>query len=141
VAAPAVLSAAELNELVAGAFVRPDGERWRVEEVTDTGVVVALSVGPVHGRPGGTVSGPTMMGLADGAAWMATLSRIGPVLMAVTSNLTVEFLRRPPLGETLRARAELLRLGRRLSVTDVRLVSGGALVAHATVTYAIPGTV
>ncbi len=81
-----------------------------------------------------------MMGLADAAAWLATLSRIGPVALAVTSTLTINFLRKPMLDSPLLAHAELLKLGRRLSVTDVRLFSGvnDDLVAQATVTYAIP---
>lgn len=81
-----------------------------------------------------------MMALADGSAWIATLSRIGPVAMAVTSSLAINFLRRPPLDSHLLADAELLRLGRRLSVTEVRITSedAGTLVAQATVTYAIP---
>jgi uncharacterized protein (TIGR00369 family) len=111
-----------------------------VTDVTPTGITMRLPVGPEHERPGGTVSGPTMMALADGAAWIATLSRIGPVELAVTSSLTIHFLRKPPLDGDLVAEASLLRLGRRLSVTDVRIVSeaAGDLVAQASVTYAIP---
>jgi len=116
------------------------GGRFDVTEVTDRGAVVRLPIGAEHQRPGGTVSGPTMMGLADGAAWMATLSRIGPVPLTVTSSLTINFLRKPPLSADLWAEADLIRLGRRLSVSEVRLLSGGTgdLVAHSTVTYAIP---
>jgi uncharacterized protein (TIGR00369 family) len=128
----------QLNEFLAGAF--PNAPRSHgVTEVTDTGVVLLLPVGPEHERPGGTVSGPAMMGLADGAAWLATLSRIGPVALAVTSGLTINFLRKPSLEVDLVARADLLKLGRRLSVCDVRLLSGDELVAQASVTYAIPG--
>jgi uncharacterized protein (TIGR00369 family) len=127
----------ELNEFLAGAF--PSSPRTHsVVDVTDTGVVLLLPIGPEHERPGGTVSGPTMMGLADGAAWLATLSRIGPVALAVTSSLTINFLRKPSLAVDLLARADLLKLGRRLSVCDVRLLSGDELVAQASVTYAIP---
>jgi len=127
----------DLNEFLAGAF--PSSPRsHRVTEVTDTGVVLHLPIGPEHERPGGTVSGPTMMGLVDGAAWLATLSRIGPVALAVTSSLTINFLRKPSLDRDLVARADVLKLGRRLSVTDVRLLSGDDLVAQASVTYAIP---
>jgi uncharacterized protein (TIGR00369 family) len=127
----------DLNEFLAGAF--PNSPRsHRVVEVTDTGVVLHLPVGPEHERPGGTVSGPAMMGLVDGAAWLATLSRIGPVALAVTSSLTINFLRKPSLERDLVAHAEVLKLGRRLSVTEVRLTSGDDLVAQASVTYAIP---
>jgi uncharacterized protein (TIGR00369 family) len=127
----------DLNDFLAGAF--PNAPRsHRVTEVTETGVVLHLPVGPEHERPGGTVSGPAMMGLVDGAAWLATLSRIGPVALAVTSSLTINFLRKPSLDRDLVARADVLKLGRRLSVTDVRLLSGDDLVAQASVTYAIP---
>jgi uncharacterized protein (TIGR00369 family) len=132
-----VMSAPELDDFVAAAF--PNSPRaHRVAEVHDRGVTLRLPIGPEHERPGGTVSGPTMMGLVDAAAWLATLSRIGPVALAVTSSLTINFLRKPPLTADLWAEAELLKLGRRLSVSDVRVRSDDVLVAHATVTYAIP---
>ncbi|MCU1374948.1 MAG: PaaI family thioesterase [Actinomycetia bacterium] len=134
---PPVMSAPELDDFVAGAF--PNAPRaHRVAEVTDRGVTLHLPIGPEHERPGGTVSGPAMMGLVDAAAWLATLSRIGPVALAVTSSLTINFLRKPPLTADLWADAELLKLGRRLSVTEVRVRSDDVLVAQATVTYAIP---
>ncbi len=112
---------------------------YRIHAVTDTGVTMRLEADQVVIRPGGTVSGPTMMMLADAAAWMATMSRIGPVLLAVTSNLSIDFLRKPNPGSML-ADARLLHLGRRQSVSAVHLHSldSGVLVAHATVTYAIP---
>lgn len=133
----AVMTAGELNDFLAKAF--PQFERpYGATEVTDRGVVLRLPIGPQHERPGGTVSGPTMMGLADGAAWLATLSRIGPVALSVTSSLTINFLRKPSLDHDLLATASLLKLGRRLSVTEVHLTSGDDLVAQATVTYAIP---
>lgn len=134
----AVMTEAELEEFLAGAF--PNLPRaYRVDHVTERGVVLRLPIGPEHERPGGTVSGPTMMGLADGAAWLATLSRIGPVALSVTSSLTINFLRKPALDRHLYADASLLKLGRRLSVTEVHITSGDDLVAQATVTYAIPG--
>jgi uncharacterized protein (TIGR00369 family) len=132
------MSSAELETFLGEAF--PKVPRvYRVSEVTAAGVVLRLPIGDEHERPGGTVSGPTMMGLADAAAWLATLSRIGPVALSVTSSLTINFLRRPPLAD-LRAEASLLKLGRRLSVSEVHLLSEGSgdLVAQATVTYAIP---
>jgi uncharacterized protein (TIGR00369 family) len=132
------MTVAELNRFLADGF--PDTAiPYLVEEVTGSGVILRLPVGVQHLRPGGTVSGPTMMALADGAAWTATLSRIGPRSMTVTSSLSVNFLRRPPADADLLAGADLLRLGRRLSVTDVRIFSeaSGALVAQASVTYSI----
>jgi uncharacterized protein (TIGR00369 family) len=135
----AVLTADELNAFLHDAF--PGAPRgYGVEATTAGGVRLRLPVTDANGRPGGTVSGPTMMSLADAAAWMATLSRIGIVPLAVTSNLTINFLAKPRLDADLYAEAELLRLGARSSVTDVRITSGtdGPLVAQASVGYSIP---
>jgi uncharacterized protein (TIGR00369 family) len=92
-----------------------------------------------HLRPGGTVSGPAMMALADLALYVAVLAQIGPVALAVTTNFAFNFLRKPePRG--LVADCRLLKLGRRLATGEVGIRSeGGAdLVCHATGTYAIP---
>ncbi len=88
-------------------------------------------------RAGGTISGPAMMALADTAAYFLTLSQAGPVASAATANLDIHFLARPDPVDVV-ATATLLRLGRRLSVAVVDLHSGDVLVAHATVTYALP---
>jgi len=96
-----------------------------------------------HLRPGGTVSGPTMMAVADTAAYVAILSHIGIVPLAVTSNLNINFLRKPDAGKALLARSTLLHLGRRSVLAEVRIYSEGHLekpVAHAIVTYAIPSS-
>lgn len=92
-----------------------------------------------HLRPGGTVSGPAMMALADYALYAAILANIGPVGLAVTTNLSFNFLRRPPPGALL-AECRLLKLGRRLAVGEVAIRGAGAddLVCHATGTYSIP---
>lgn len=90
-------------------------------------------------RPGGTIAGPVMMGLADAAAYAAILSRIGPVELAVTTNLTINFLRKPSPGDVV-AHARLLKLGKRLAVVEVHLYfeDQNYPVAHATTTYSIP---
>ena len=92
-------------------------------------------------RPGGTIGGPMLMGLADLAMYAAVLSAAGPVELAVTSNLSITFLKKPPPLAVV-AEAELLRLGRRLAYGEIRLYSandgGRDLVAHATATYALP---
>ena len=134
------MSVDELNQFLADAF--PGSPRaYRVEAVDEDGVLMRLPGELGQIRPGGTLSGPTMMGLADGAAWLVTLARIGPVALAVTSSLNIAFLRRPAPVD-LFAHATLLRLGRRQSVSEVRLWSNGGSpdepVAHATITYAIP---
>jgi len=92
-------------------------------------------------RPGGTVAGPIMMGLADAAMYALVLSRIGPVELAVTTELSINFLRKPAPGDVL-AEARLLKLGKRLAVGEVALWSESGspseLVAHVTSTYSIP---
>lgn len=134
------LDAEGLNDFLAGAF--PQFPRpYTVVEVTPERLVARLAHDPSQIRPGGTLSGPTMMALADSAAWLVTLSRIGPVALTVTSSLHIDFLAKPAPVD-LYAQASLLRLGRRQSVSEVRLYSDGgspsAPVAFATVTYAIP---
>ena len=91
-------------------------------------------------RPGGTVSGPTLMALADLAMYAVLLSAIGPVGLAVTTNLNINFLSKAPAGCDLMAQARLLKLGKRLAVGEVALFSDGAAdpVAHVTSTYSIP---
>ncbi|MEW6256852.1 MAG: PaaI family thioesterase [Pseudomonadota bacterium] len=100
---------------------------------------VRLEAGEAQLRPGGTVSGPAMMGLADVAVYVALLGQIGLVPLAVTTNLSINFLRKPPPGE-LYADARLIKLGKRLAVGDVGLrgAAGGDLVAHCVATYSIP---
>ncbi|MFQ5545694.1 MAG: PaaI family thioesterase [Acidiferrobacterales bacterium] len=90
-------------------------------------------------RPGGTIAGPVMMSLADLAVYGAVLSMIGPVELAVTTNLNINFLRRPLPGDVI-AEARILKLGKRLAVGEVSLFRDGEdeLVAHVTATYSIP---
>lgn len=92
-------------------------------------------------RPGGTIAGPVMMGLADAALYALVLSRIGPVELAVTTNLSINFLRRPAPGDVI-ADARMLKLGKRLAVGEVSLFSDSDSVqdpvAHVTGTYSIP---
>lgn len=88
-------------------------------------------------RAGGTISGPALMTLADTSAYFLTLALAGPVPSAATANLDIHFLVRPQPGDII-ATATMLRMGRRLAVSKVDLFSGDDLVAHATVTYALP---
>jgi len=90
-------------------------------------------------RPGGTISGPTMMGLADFTMYVAVLASIGPVPLAVTTNLNINFLRRPAARDLVAA-CRLMKLGKRLAVGEVTIRSEGQeeAVAHATSTYSIP---
>jgi uncharacterized protein (TIGR00369 family) len=91
-------------------------------------------------RPGGTISGPTLMALADFAMYVVLLSAIGPVGLAVTTNLNINFLRKGVAGQDVLAAARLLKLGKRLAVGEVNLMSGGStdIIAHVTATYSIP---
>jgi len=93
-------------------------------------------------RPGGTISGPTLMALADFAMYVVLLSAIGPTGLAVTTNLNINFLRKGTPGNDVLAGAKLLKLGRRLAVGEVSLLSGTSPdpIAHVTATYSIPNT-
>lgn len=110
-----------------------------VEDAGDWGVRLRLPVTSAHQRPGGTVSGPALMALADATAWLALLAQIGPVLLAVSTSLHIDFLRKPDLVDVV-ADGVVIKLGRRLAVMDVSLrsVGGEQLVAKALVTYSIP---
>ena len=90
-------------------------------------------------RPGGTLSGATMMALGDFAMYLAVLSAIGWVPLAVTTNLTINFLRKPPARDLI-AQARLLKLGKKLAVGEVVIHADGVedMVAHVTSTYSIP---
>jgi uncharacterized protein (TIGR00369 family) len=93
-------------------------------------------------RPGGTISGPTLMALADCAMYVVLLSAIGPAGLAVTTNLSINFLRKGQPGQDVLAAARLLKLGKRLAVGEVNLLSGTSPdpIAHAISTYSIPNT-
>jgi len=132
-----VLSIEELQKIVTDAF--PDYDVPRIEELTENFLLMSQPVSTKNSRPGGTLSGPTMMALADNSAWLVILAHIGPVLLAVTTSLHIDFLRKPEITD-LMARAKLIKLGRRLAVVDVELFSRGSsdLVAKAQVTYSIP---
>jgi len=93
-------------------------------------------------RPGGTISGPTLMTLADFAMYVVLLSAIGPIGLAVTTNLNINFLRKGQPGQDVLAEARLLKLGKRLAVGEVNLLSGTSPdpIAHVTSTYSIPNT-
>ena len=99
-----------------------------------------LLVGDRHLRPGGTVSGPSMFALADVCAYLLTLANIGPKALAVTTNCSIDFMRKPAAGVDLIAKGRMLKLGKQLSVSDVLLFSDGLEkpVARASLTYAIP---
>lgn len=134
------MDAAALNGFLDAAFPGSTAQgRGTITHVAPGEVRLELISRDSHLRPGGLVSGPTQMALADTAAYAMVLAHIGPVAMAVTSALNYHFLR-PCLPGTIAAEARLLRLGKRLAVIDVRLFGGGdpRPAGQATVTYAIP---
>lgn len=110
-----------------------------IEEAAEE-LVVRLKVREAHLRPGGTVSGPSMFALADVGIYLAILARIGPVALAVTTNASIDFLRKPVAGVDLIARVRILKLGRVLAVGDALIYSDGQgqPVARASMTYSIP---
>lgn len=113
---------------------------FAVERVAADGLTLRLKVTDRHLRPGGTVSGPAIFALADVAIYLTILSRIGPVALAVTTNASLDFMRKPAAGVDLLARVQLLKLGRRLAVGEclIRSDGGDAVVARASMTYSIP---
>jgi uncharacterized protein (TIGR00369 family) len=129
--------AAELNALMKQEFGGTPTSVGPVKSVEPGRIHVVAKFDPGMLRPGNLVSGPTLMSIADTAAYNLILAHVGPELMAVTSTLTINFLRGALPGD-IHADAELLTLGRRLAVCDVRIwtESPDRLAAHSTVTYA-----
>jgi uncharacterized protein (TIGR00369 family) len=115
-------------------------EEFEILDVSPMHLVLRALVDDKHLRPGGTVSGPTMFALADVAVYLAILAMIGPKALAVTTNCSIDFMRKPKAHANLRAEARLLKLGRVLAVGDVLIFSEGeeAPVARAALTYSIP---
>ncbi len=111
----------------------------KVDALSEDGATARV---PFHNklvRPGGTISGPAIMALADAAMYAAILGKLGRVEMAVTSNLNINFMQRPEAKDLI-AEATLLKLGKRLAFCEVRLMSAGSdeLVAHVTGSYSLP---
>ena len=133
-----LMSVEELNLFLVTHFPHLE-ESFRIEEVGDRRAAVKLLYHERHLRPGETISGASMMALADLAMYITVLGMIGPVALAVTTNLNINFLRKPPKGD-INGECRLLKLGKRLAVGEVTMYSKGdpEPVAHATVTYSIP---
>jgi uncharacterized protein (TIGR00369 family) len=137
---PLALTRDEITAFLSAEFPQMQiGRIFTIEEVAPMRALLRMHHHPSQLRPGGTVSGPSIFALADVALYVAILGQIGPVKLAVTTNLNINFLSKPAprdlLGEAL-----LIKLGKRLAVGEVRISSSGddALVAHATGTYSIP---
>ena len=110
-----------------------------VESVDDTTIRIRQVTEDRHLRPGGTISGPTLMAMVDCGFYLLLLSRLGPVALAVTTNLNINFMRKPEPGHLV-GEGRLLKLGKSLAVGDFTIWNEGETdpVAHATVTYSIP---
>lgn len=138
---PPAVSAGELTRLLSGEFPHLfEGDRgYVIEEVWHGGARVRRRFQMSLLRPGGTLSGAAMMELADFGMYVGLLASIGWVPLAVTTNLSINFLRRPAQRDLL-AEVQLIKLGRRLAVGNIKIQSEGneELVAHATATYSIP---
>ncbi len=134
------LTAAEIQALIRAGLPMAEDLDLRIDRLDDEGVLARVPFHVRLVRPGGTLSGPTIMALGDAAMYALVLGRLGRVEMAVTSNLNINFLVKPKPVDLL-AEARILRLSRRQAVCEVSLYSAGnedELVAHVTGTYALP---
>ncbi len=129
----------ELRDFLHRAFGQV-AEDFEILDAAPMRLVLRTHVQDKHLRPGGTVSGPTMFALADVGVYLAILAMIGPKALAVTTNCSIDFMRKPVAHANLRAEVRLLKLGRVLAVGDVLIFSEGeeAPVARASLTYSIP---
>ena len=137
------MSVAELEDFLRVEFPQSFGSGdTTIESADGTTCLLRQRYDPRMLRPGGTVSGPTLMALADCAMYVVLLSAIGPIGLAVTTNLNINFLRKGQAGQDILAEARLLKLGKRLAVGEVNLLSGTSPdpIAHVTSTYSIPNT-
>jgi uncharacterized protein (TIGR00369 family) len=119
--------------------IHTDGQVLKVIDIAPGKASMRLDPAERHLRPGGTISGPALFTLADVTAYVAVLSHIGPVALAVTTNLNINFLRFPKLEPTF-CTCRILKLGRRLAVIEASIFQRdeSELIAHATATYSIP---
>lgn len=134
-----MMDAAALNAFLGREFQQVAAD-FKVDSAADDLLVMRLMVSDAHLRPGGTVSGPSMFGLVDLAIYCAILSRLGPVALAVTTNASIDFMRKPEAGRDLLAHCRLLKLGRVLAVGEALIYSEGQgqPVARCSMTYSIP---
>lgn len=134
------LTKSQFDEIMQERLPFADMLGLKLDAIAIDHVVMRACVDQQHLRPGGTVSGPVMMGLADAAVYALILSRIGSVELAVTTNLSINFLRKPQPADLL-ARATMLKLGKRLAIAEASIYSvelDTEPVAHAVATYSIP---
>ncbi len=135
------MTATEILDFLAREFAQSRPERYRIESVEDRRIVFRYRATERDLRPGDTVSGPKLMALSDLGMYLAVLAAIGPVALAVTTDLSIHFLRRAKMGELL-VETILLKVGKHLAVGQVtiRAERDADAVCLATVTYSIPPT-
>jgi uncharacterized protein (TIGR00369 family) len=138
-APPLALTQAQLQQFLDRDF-GPLGADFRVDRAEPDGLTLRLIAHPRYLRPGNTVSGPALFGLADVAVYLAILSRIGMAALTVTTNCSIDIMRKPEAGRDVLAQTRILKLGRTLAIGDALLFMDGGdqPVARANLTYAIP---
>jgi uncharacterized protein (TIGR00369 family) len=134
-----VLTPADLHKFLAEQFPQVAHFDLQVEHLDDTTIRIRLPNHERNLRPGGTVSGPTLVWLADLGFYLLIMGQLGPVAQAVTTNLNINFLRKPEPADLI-GEGRLMKLGRSLAVGDFTIRSEGSEepVAHATLTYSLP---
>ena len=134
-----VMTAPELSKYVQSVFPQAQSYGWTVEDLQPSAITVGMLATGDNLRPGGTVSGPTMFALADITAYLLVLAHIDEVALAVTTNLSINFLSKPLPGALI-GHGRLLKLGKRLAVCEIHIHSTGneTVIAQATATYSIP---
>lgn len=133
------MNASELTEFLKAEFPQV-ADDYIIEDVSLESVTVRLKTSDKHLRPGGTISGPSMFALVDTSMYLVILANIGPKALTVTTNCSIDFMRKPAADTDLIAKARIHKLGRVLVVGDVMVNSAGndKLVARASLTYSIP---
>ena len=133
------MNKAELTEYLGQVFPQVHSD-FVVEDLREDEITMRLVVQDRHLRPGGTVSGPSMFGLADVCVYAMVLARKGRQSLAVTTSSSMDFLRKPDGRSDMIAHCRLLKLGRTLAVGDVLMYSDGSdkAVARASMTYSLP---
>lgn len=140
-----IMTVEEIEILIQREFPQANGGKqcYFIESIEPGEVIMRLEPDQRHLRPGNTISGPTLFSLSDFAAYVVILAHIGPVALAVTTNLNINFLRKPEMVP-LQCRCRIMKLGKRLCVVEADIypadagANGDNSVAHATATYSIP---
>jgi len=136
---PLAMQAADLYSFLEREFPQVGHMKLEIAELDEQSIRLRLPVSEQHLRPGGTISGPTLVWLADLSFYLLIMGRLGPVAAAVTTNLNINFMRKPEPADLL-GEGRLMKLGRALAVGDFTIRSEGSEepVAHATLTYSLP---